>query len=961
MKNNMIKGPGKRELICIFVMSLFLVFSMVNIVMAEDSSPITFTHPGGYEYTLAELQEAGINTTNPPQPTDGDYLTIDGTKCYYNTGYSGIPFETTEYEDYQIVWDPVPSTFEEGKTYTFKYSIMHWDETWYDSAPIEVKIKNAATTYTVKFDTDGGTPVPDDQPVTEGQKAAAPAEPKKEGHTFIGWFVQNLETQWDFDDPVTGNMTLYAKYSVNQYTLNFDTNGGKETIPSITQDYNTPITKPNDPTRDKFVFKEWSPAIPDVMPANDLTVVAQWTKMPELVYQAVEEETLHRSVAKLIPDSKSIFFHLIKVDDKLTLTRGDNSFTFTFDGNTYYDQTTQTELDDLIPDWSTAWDPDQDFDNAQYVYYHYYGTTTDNIPVVSNSIPVLLFGDPFKTLTEITFEPVFPYKRQEGEASEATNPPEPVSGDKLTAAFSDGSEEVFTFSTNGTQGADFYNSNGVTISQYDNWDLAWLPNQSYTAGSKPCFVYQMGDIQSNPVEVEIVSRSYWIDFYYNNMEIIEEDDDYYGRVKYYEGDKVGDHAQNITWEGHVRVGFNTSRDGHGTAYADDTQVTENLTLYAQWIPSKPVPEEGKDFIAPVGKTGLVYDGTQQELLKELGRGIDGKILDFRYGADPEESVKKSVPAEFAKTNPARTNAGTYEVYYFIEENEYFRSLGSAAAPANINAPIIVMIGKKPITSDMLTITPSEFFFDGQMKTVDINVSDNAGITEADWELVDSESILSARDAGIYKVCIRAKEDSINYTSDALVCKAWRINQAPERHDHFFTNFYRLNYTLPNTGFSSVHPTVLPEQPMSLKYEPLKMHLQIPSLNVDAEMVTIPQTDNSWSVEWLADSVGLLSGSNIPGNGISVIAAHNTLDNTSYGPFARLSEMVEDDLIFVEKSNGSLLRFRVYANELILPDDFESLKQTAEREMDSLVLVTCENESVDGGYLNRRVVFAKPIG
>ncbi len=38
---------------------------------------------------------------------------------------------------------------------------------------------------------------------------------------------------------------------------------------------------------------------------------------------------------------------------------------------------------------------------------------------------------------------------------------------------------------------------------------------------------------------------------------------------------------------------------------------------------------------------------------------------------------------------------------------------------------------------------------------------------------------------------------------------------------------------------------------------------------------------------------------------------------------------------------------------------EKLVLIAEEEKDTLVLVTCENESASGGYLNRRVVFTRP--
>ena len=59
------------------------------------------------------------------------------------------------------------------------------------------------------------------------------------------------------------------------YTLTFDTNGGS-TIAPITQDYGTAITAPADPTKTGYTFAGWTPAIPATMPAENLTVTAQW-------------------------------------------------------------------------------------------------------------------------------------------------------------------------------------------------------------------------------------------------------------------------------------------------------------------------------------------------------------------------------------------------------------------------------------------------------------------------------------------------------------------------------------------------------------------------------------------------------------------------------------------------------------------------------------------------------------
>ena len=60
---------------------------------------------------------------------------------------------------------------------------------------------------------------------------------------------------------------------------------------------------------------------------------------------------------------------------------------------------------------------------------------------------------------------------------------------------------------------------------------------------------------------------------------------------------------------------------------------------------------------------------------------------------------------------------------------------------------------------------------------------------------------------------------------------------------------------------------------------------------------------------------------------------------------------------MRNDDGELLRYRVYANELVAPDDFGTLADLAVP--DALILITCENESTDGTYLNRRVIFAKP--
>ena len=103
-----------------------------------------------------------------------------------------------------------------------------------------------------------------------------PDDPTREGHSFLGWYQDPACTQrWDFDDWVTGNMTLYAGWSILDYTIHFDTAGGSE-IGHITQDYGTAITAPAAPTKTGYTFIGWEPELPATMPAKVMTVTAQW-------------------------------------------------------------------------------------------------------------------------------------------------------------------------------------------------------------------------------------------------------------------------------------------------------------------------------------------------------------------------------------------------------------------------------------------------------------------------------------------------------------------------------------------------------------------------------------------------------------------------------------------------------------------------------------------------------------
>ena len=125
--------------------------------------------------------------------------------------------------------------------------------------------------YTVTFQSEGGSEVASQ--IRANTPADRPADPTKEGYTFIGWY--NGESKWDFETPVTADLTLTAKWQLNQYTITFKPeNGGQDIV--IKQDYGTAITAPANPTKTGYTFAGWDKTIPTTMPAENMTITARW-------------------------------------------------------------------------------------------------------------------------------------------------------------------------------------------------------------------------------------------------------------------------------------------------------------------------------------------------------------------------------------------------------------------------------------------------------------------------------------------------------------------------------------------------------------------------------------------------------------------------------------------------------------------------------------------------------------
>ena len=246
---------------------------------------ITFDTAGGSK--IAPItQDYGTEITAPDNPTRKGYTFKGWDKEIPET----MPAENItvkaqwEINQYTITFDTnggseiAPITQDYGTEITAPdnptrkgYTFRGWDKEIPETMPAEnitIKAQWEINQYTIAFDTNGGSEI---APITQdyGTKITAPDNPTRKGYTFKGWDKEIPETM------PAENITVKAQWEINQYTITFDTNGGSEIAP-ITQDYGTEITAPDNPTRKGYTFKGWDKEIPETMPAENITVKAQW-------------------------------------------------------------------------------------------------------------------------------------------------------------------------------------------------------------------------------------------------------------------------------------------------------------------------------------------------------------------------------------------------------------------------------------------------------------------------------------------------------------------------------------------------------------------------------------------------------------------------------------------------------------------------------------------------------------
>ena len=231
---------------------------------------------GNYQY--GSVPEGTLPSFNPRTTTDS--ITIDNTNSYwvkrtsttslwggfagntpvaYNDGKTnyGYTFRVVANDGYQLDYSNLKVFYNEGEvTSTVEVSKGY---SWGAYVTVDLgKANGTPVVYTITFNSNDGSSV-ESQNVNAGEKLTEPTPaPTKEGFTFDGWYEDStFSKKFDFNTPITDNMTLYANWIENKYTVTFDTKGGN-TIAPVTVKEGEKVAEPTTaPTKEGFTFDGW--------------------------------------------------------------------------------------------------------------------------------------------------------------------------------------------------------------------------------------------------------------------------------------------------------------------------------------------------------------------------------------------------------------------------------------------------------------------------------------------------------------------------------------------------------------------------------------------------------------------------------------------------------------------------------------------------------------------------------
>ncbi|WP_409345375.1 InlB B-repeat-containing protein [Paenibacillus sp. MBLB4367] len=240
----------------------------IDVGTFRDESDIDYAGLSG-DVTYNEYTDGSTSTSIKEDSSDWDFKIIEYRVNFDTQGGTPVPPPLRNVTPGSKITEPTAPT-RSGYTFGGWYKDKQYTNVWNfatdtvsGSLTLYAKwIGSSPTTYTVSFDSQGGSAVAAIANVASGATITAPTAPARAGHTFVGWYKEaSLMNAWNFaTDKVTGNVTLYAKWTAagsTMFTISFDSLGGSTVAPIANVASGSTISSPTAPTRTGYTFAGW--------------------------------------------------------------------------------------------------------------------------------------------------------------------------------------------------------------------------------------------------------------------------------------------------------------------------------------------------------------------------------------------------------------------------------------------------------------------------------------------------------------------------------------------------------------------------------------------------------------------------------------------------------------------------------------------------------------------------------
>jgi len=244
---------------------------------------------GAYVSSGANLDVSGYSriTNNAANLDGGGIFTADSTYSNLKTGAATIFDGNTAQALYNYTGSGYPDIGFKSVSVQGTHALNNYD--------INYKVGSPLTLHTVTFESNGGSAVDSISNVLWGSIITAPADPTRSNYTFDGWYTDDgiFADKWNFDaDVVTRDITLYAKWTADQYTVTYHANGatgGTAPTDNVSYLYGATVTLLGFGSleRSGYTFTGWNTAADgngtayaagsSITITDDVTLHAQWT------------------------------------------------------------------------------------------------------------------------------------------------------------------------------------------------------------------------------------------------------------------------------------------------------------------------------------------------------------------------------------------------------------------------------------------------------------------------------------------------------------------------------------------------------------------------------------------------------------------------------------------------------------------------------------------------------------